>query len=128
MSNKLMSRVGNGYVQWDDAWKMGEKFKGKTYANYSNTIDSGLAWCIQELRRRACSAGANNVNASAGDTDSQYLWAAARGDAPINIEIFEPLVIGPLQPFFLRKPHEVNPMSALSNWSPCVPLVDTISL
>ena len=96
MSNKLMSRVGNGYVQWDDAWKMGEKFKGKTYANYSNTIDSGLAWCIQELRRRACSAGANNANSSARDTDSQYRWATDRGDAPINIEIFEPLVIGPL--------------------------------
>ena len=96
MSNKLMSRVGNGYVQFDDAWKMGSKFKGKTYANYSNTIDSGLAWCIQELRRRACSAGAANVNASAADTDSQYRWANARGDAPLNIEIFEPLVIGPL--------------------------------
>lgn len=129
MNNKLMSRVGNGYVQWDDEWKMGEMSKGRLYPNYSNTIDSGLAWCIQELRRRATSQGAANVNSSATGQDSQYRWhEVANGAQAVNIEIFEPLCIGPLQPFFLRKPHEVNPMSALSNWSSCVPLIDSLSL
>ncbi len=97
MSNKLMSRVGNGYVQWDDAWKMGTKDKGKLYPNYSNVVDSGLAWCIQEMRRRVLCAGSLRPNSGATDTDSEYRWEGPRdGGSEVHIEIFEPLVAGPL--------------------------------
>jgi hypothetical protein len=130
MSKKLMSRVGNKYYDFDQPWRMGERWKGKLYQNYSAPVEEGLAWCITEMRRRLTSAAAVNERSSSTYTDSEYLWAAARGDNILGfcIEIFEPLCIGPIQPFFLRKAHEVNPTSCLSNWSPCIPLVDSLSL